>query len=145
MGTAHYLLSGRVMTAIILAALVLMVCAAAYLIFANAPAAEPLHFADEAEAVRALELRRLTVLLTMLLLAALLIMLFVLGAYLLIRVGRLVARTRSAVGGKPTEYVDVWSQYRLTEEQIAAATGEPHRPRYDNPTDEDDPEPPPSV
>lgn len=65
---------------------------------------------------------QLTVLLTILLISALLILLFVVGSYLLIRVGRLLAK--STVGGKPTPYVDAWSSYRLTDEQIAAATAE---------------------
>lgn len=71
--------------------------------------------------------------------SALLILLFVLGAYLVIRVGHLVARER--IGGKPTEYVDAWGSYRLTDEQISAATAE-GEPDEDNDSP-DAPRPPP--
>jgi hypothetical protein len=79
--------------------------------------------ASEGDATELLsEARWLATLLTLLLISALLILLFVLGAYLIIRIGQFVARER--VGGTPTAYVDAWQKYRLTDEQIAAATSE---------------------
>ncbi|GEM_PF-1097769 len=68
------------------------------------------------------DVRRLAALLTILLVSALLALLFVIGTYVLLRVGRWVARSR--LGGSPTPYVDAWSRYRLTEDQISAATAE---------------------
>lgn len=49
-----------------------------------------------------------------------------LGSFLMIRAGRafLVQGARS----QPTPYVDVWSRYRVTPEQIRAATQEPATP-----------------
>ena len=66
-------------------------------------------------------LAHLTLLLTILLISVLLILLFVIGCYLVIRVGRYV---RSPISGQPTTYVDAWQNYRLTDEQIEAATAE---------------------
>jgi hypothetical protein len=66
--------------------------------------------------------QRLIILIIVVLVSGLLILLFLLGAYLLLRVGRAV---RTPVGGRPTQYVDAWRQYRLTDEEIAAATREP--------------------
>jgi hypothetical protein len=88
------------------------------------------------------ENRRALTFLIMVSISALLILMFVLGAYLVIRVGHFLARER--VGGKPTPYVDAWGSYRLTDEQIAAATaeGKPGGP----PAEDEPPEasPPPS-
>jgi len=113
---------GRTATLIVLAVLVLTVSASVYLSMAKyeldrAPPAETIDY--DAELAR---LKHETLVLTILLISALLILLFVVGAYLLIRVGRMVAR--NPVGGKPTPYVDVWQSYRLTDEEIAAATRE---------------------
>ncbi len=60
----------------------------------------------------------------------LLILLFVLGGYLFLRLGRAVSQ--EPLGDKPTEYIDAWSRYRLSDEQIRAATQE------DQPPDEPD-------
>jgi len=85
--------------------------------------------------------QQLIILLTILLVSALLILLFVVGSYLLIRIGRLVAH--NPLGGKPTPYVDAWSGYRLTDEQIAAATAEqePHDDQGEGPSDSGSPPP----
>jgi hypothetical protein len=64
----------------------------------------------------------MSVLLIITLGSILLIRLFVVGAYLLIRTGRSLSQRR--LGGRPTEYVDAWSQYRLSEEQIQSALPE---------------------
>jgi len=110
---------------LVLAALILIVCAAVYLFVAR-PAQLPAPtdgISTAEEAARLLhEARRAALLLTILLISALLILLYVLGAYLVIRIGQMVARHQ--VGGKPTHYVDAWAQYRLTNEQISAATSE---------------------
>ena len=76
-------------------------------------------------------LNRLTILLAILLISALLLLLFVVGSYLVIRIGHII---RTPVGGKPTPYVDAWQSYRVTEEEIAAATAEdtPERPPGDD-------------
>ncbi len=117
---------GRAAILGVLIALVLIVCAGVYLFMARfgvtgagAALGDP-----ELESRR---LARLTILLTILLVSALLILLFVVGAYLVIRAGRII---RSPLAGKPTEYVDAWKHYRLTDEQIAAATAE-HPPAPD--------------
>ena len=64
----------------------------------------------------------MTKLLLIVLGSILLIVIFVVGAYLFIRIGQAVAHDK--VGGEPTKYVNVWGQYRLTDEQIDAATEE---------------------
>ena len=62
--------------------------------------------------------RRLTLMLSIVLASGL----FLVGTYFLLRAGR---AARTPVGGTPTRYVDAWAQYRLTDEEIAAATAEP--------------------
>ncbi len=117
--------AGRTATMLVLAALILIVCAAVYLFVAR-PARLPaptdgVSTTEEAARLVA-EARRAALLLTILLISALLILLYVLGAYLVIRIGQMVARHQ--IGGRPTHYVDAWAQYRLTDEQISAATSE---------------------
>ena len=63
--------------------------------------------------------------------ALLLLTLFLVGVYLLTRIGR--SLKRPSVGGKSTEYTDAWSNYRLSEEEIDQAT-------YEEPDDRDDSE-----
>ncbi len=117
---------GHAATLLVLLMLVLMTCAAVYVVVARIgqgpPALGPLRDDPGDEAAIMLRTQQLTVLLTILLISALLILLFVLGAYLLLRVGRIIARER--LGGRPTTYVDAWGSYRLTPEQIARATAE---------------------
>jgi hypothetical protein len=114
---------GRAAMLGVLIALVLTVSAGVYMFMAryatDALPEDPLAADPQAELQ---QVKRLILLLTILLISCLLILLFVVGSYLLIRVGRFV---RQPVAGKPTEYVDAWQQYRLTDEQIAAATAEP--------------------
>ncbi len=113
---------GRAAMIGVLIALVLVICVAVAIFLSNLHRKEtwPLVRGEtDPEVAKAVQLY---VLLTILLIAALLILLFVVGSYLLIRVGRLLAR--HSVSGKPTPYVDAWSGYRLTDEQIAAATTE---------------------
>jgi len=117
--------TGRTVTLLVLGVLVLTVCATLYVFFTRHSAPPIMGGAihsDEEVARLAAETRQLTTVLTILLASALLILLFVLGAYLVISVGRFVAR--HPVGGRPTAYVDAWRQYRLTERQISDATAE---------------------
>jgi hypothetical protein len=133
---------GRAAILLVLGALVLTVCAGVYIIMSRALRPLPVGLSDNPELLQQAEARRLVALLAILLIAALLILLFVLGAYLLIRAGRVVARER--VGGRPTEYVDVWGSYRITDEQIRDATGRRRRgPDDANDVDDADDELPP--
>ena len=116
----------------VLVALVLTVCAGAYLYVARYGIGSPPAAGEIADpASEAERLKRISGLLIILLIAALLILLFVIGCYLVIRVGGFV---RTPLGGKPTKYVNAWQNYRLTDEQIAAATTE-----YPADDDADDP------
>ncbi len=135
---------GRTATLVVLAVLVLTVCATVYKVLSQRnggllPAGESGTTAPADPG----EIQRVVTLLTILLVSALLILLFVVGAYLLIRAGRLVARDR--VGGTPTPYVDAWQNYRLTDEQIDAATGGGRSDdrRGEPPADPDEPPPDP--
>lgn len=59
----------------------------------------------------------------MLLLTALVLMVFIVGSYFMLQIGRrLRQRDREQAG--PTPYVDAWSSYRITDEQIAEYTRE---------------------
>lgn len=50
------------------------------------------------------------------------LVIFILGIFIVKRMG---ARLRSLrVGGEPTTYVDSWSQYRVSDDEIKAATAE---------------------
>ncbi len=120
----------RVVIAVVLVVLVLALAGIGYLLVSqwmlltsarSAPGA-----ADGARPAvldtRQPEVRRLMYRMAVLLAALLLILIFVVGSYLLIRIGRAI--TRKPVGGQPTEYVDAWSRYRLSDEEIARATNE---------------------
>ena len=127
---------------LVLGILALTTCAAVYVLYAQHngfPSAPEGSTDPQAIERAAAESRRLVTLLTILLISALSIILFVVGAYLVIRAGQFVARER--VGGKATAYVDAWQNYRLTDEQISAATEEkkPERNSDDRPGDPDAP------
>ncbi|TWT42178.1 hypothetical protein RAS1_33080 [Phycisphaerae bacterium RAS1] len=81
-------------------------------------------------AMQRLQAKRLSIMLLLMFGAMLLILVFVIGSYLLIRAGKVVTERR--VGGEPTEYVDAWAKYRVTDEQIADATG-PDEPPEEHP------------
>lgn len=149
MSSSHHTSYGRTATLLVLGVLILTVCAGVYILLARG-GEPPLGGVMDEDAMRMAASQRLVTLLTILLISALLILLFILGAYLLINVGRFVARDR--VGGKPTAYVDVWRNYRLTDEEISAATQEDRPdtdaggspPAPDTPPSDSDPnEPPP--
>lgn len=136
--------TGRVATVLIVAALLLTVCVSVYLFLVrNLPSGLPT--GPGGELTRQALRRKLTLLLAVVLGAVLLILAFVLGAYLVIRIGRAVSQ--KPVGGQPTEYVDAWSRYRLSEAEIDAATREeesggspPAGPDEDSAEDEPPPE-----
>ena len=106
---------------VIACGLLLVVCVAAYLLVTNRLEASVARLAAgevSREAVTAEASRLLAILLG----AALLIVLFAVGAYVFIGLGRAVSRP--AADKKPTEYFDAWSHYRVSDEQIRAATEE---------------------
>lgn len=116
---------------VMLIALLVTVCVSMYLFLVRrfSPAAGEM----TPERFRA----EVTLLMTILLGAALLIIVFVIGAYLFIRIGQFVSEKPRPE--QPTKYVDAWSQYRLTEEEIQAATDE--EPPAAPGADEDEPPP----
>lgn len=60
--------------------------------------------------------RRLAALARMLLWSLLIVLVFVVGALVMMRVGRALVRPGPP---RPTRYVDAWSRHRLTPEQLA--------------------------
>ncbi len=65
--------------------------------------------------------RRLAALARMLLWSLLIVLVFVVGALVMMRVGRALIHPASP---RPTRYVDAWSRHRLTPEQLAQYTDE---------------------
>jgi len=140
--------AGRIVTVFVVIALLATVCGALYIFLERRlrPAAARL---AAGQLSRESVLAELSLLLLVLLASVLVILVFVIGAYLLIRVGQAVMQKPAAK--QPTPYVDAWSQYRLTEEQTEAATGggpddsetEPDDEQPDNPPN--DPNRPDSV
>jgi hypothetical protein len=133
---------GRLAVILILAVLCCAVLATTYALFVKSaafssaaqvsgPADAPTGpGADQPRGVR----RQLASRISLLLATVLVILAFVIGSYLVIRIGRVV--TQRPVGGHPTRYVDAWSGYRLTDEEIAAATEE--EPADQDENEEDD-------
>jgi hypothetical protein len=64
--------------------------------------------------------------------AFILVMTFVVGSFIMVRAGRYFLDRSPAL--PRTEYVDAWGRYRISEDEIEAATGE-ERPAHD---DDDD-------
>lgn len=64
--------------------------------------------------------QRIGVLVTVLIIIFLLFLGFLLGSFIIVRLGRYLKRERSR---SQTAYVDAWSRYRVTQEQIDTATG----------------------
>jgi hypothetical protein len=129
-------LISRIIVAVMLAALTFAVCLGVYLFLERRvrPAGAYGQPADLAqETLRA----QLTVLLAVLLATSLVILVFAIGAYLLLRAGQTLSQQR--LGARPSTYVDAWSQYRLTDEQISNATQEkPDNPPAGNSAQEPD-------
>jgi len=114
-------LLGRIAVAIMLAALVLAACVGVYLFLERrVPPVAP--YGQTGDLARETLRAQLTVLLAVLLAVSLVILVFAIGAYLLLRAGHAVSQER--LGGRPSTYVDAWSRYRLTDEQISRATQE---------------------
>lgn len=122
---------GRAAVVLVLAGLLLMLSVGVYFFIDRL--VQPSRFgADEQENADTLR-AKLTLLLAVVLSAILLIVVFVVAAYLVLRVGRAVAQPR--VGGKATEYEDIWSRYRLSDAQVEAAMREEER--ESEPSDDD--------
>ena len=116
----------------VLLALLLTISAAVYVYVARYGTGSPPGLLGGGDpAAEEQHVHRLPILLIILLISALLLLLFVIGSYLVIRIGHII---RTPVGGKPTPYVDAWQSYRVTDEEIAAATAEdtPERPSGDD-------------
>lgn len=58
----------------------------------------------------------------MLLHSFLIFLAFLFGSYLMVRIGRVLARVKKSEN--KTEYVDAWSGYRLTQEELDTATSQ---------------------
>jgi len=82
--------------------------------------------APDSESLHPDQHRRLTMLYLVLSTAAAGLLAFLVLSYMLMRILRR-ALPRSET--KPTVYVDAWSNYRVTQEEIDAATSEPPDPR----------------
>lgn len=129
--------SGRIAVLLMTVGLFLVVGGAVY-IFVLQSSGAPATLSNDSE-YQAIAANRVRALVSVLLISALLILIFVIGSYILIRVGQAV--THRTVRNKPTQYVDAWSQARVSPEEIAAATEEP---KPDGTTGAADlPEPPP--
>lgn len=136
---------GRMVVLLALGLLALSVGATAYLLLAQGNGG-PLGVGGVAGVEKSehpqAQNRKAVTLLLIVSISVLLVFLFFLAAYLVIRIGQFVARER--VGGKPTEYVDAWGNYRLTDAQISAATAEGRAEEGDEPPAPNPPPPPES-
>jgi hypothetical protein len=116
------LFPGGIAASIVLLLLLLTVSAGVYFALVR-PSAAFAPFTDGDEGLtRIHQGRRLSAILAVLLMSLLAILAFLVGAYLLIRIGRALVQKR--VGGEPTQYVDIWSRYRISEQQIDDLTRE---------------------
>ncbi|HOO15690.1 MAG: hypothetical protein KBH81_07775 [Phycisphaerae bacterium] len=121
MPQARRSLSGRMAVLLIVYALLLLVCVALYFFITNRLAASVARMAA-GEVGREVVIAELSRLVAIMLGCFLAILAFAIGAYTFIGIGRAISRPTAS--GKPTKYVDAWSQYRISEEQIRAATEE---------------------
>ncbi|MBI5863858.1 MAG: hypothetical protein HZB38_05005 [Planctomycetes bacterium] len=69
-----------------------------------------------------------------------LVMAFVLGSFVMVRIGRYFLDRTPPL--PPTAHVDVWSSYRLTEAEIEAATCDEDDDRTDEESDDESESPP---
>jgi hypothetical protein len=100
---------------------------------AQAEAQTPEQAGTPAAAARQMRSLYTTLTVTLLLLLA-----FVVGTYVMVRVGRAIVRRPRR--REPTRYVDAWTGYRLSEQEIERATGETSTP--DSGSDDDTDEQP---
>lgn len=84
---------------------------------AQAEAQTPEQAGTQAAAARQMRSLYTTLTVTLLLLLA-----FAVGTYVMVRVGRAIVRRPRR--REPTRYVDAWTGYRLSEQEIERATGE---------------------
>lgn len=94
--------------------------------------------APEQPGTQAAAARQMRSLYTTLTVTLLLLLAFVVGTYVMVRVGRAIVRRPRR--REPTRYVDAWTGYRLSEQEIERATGETSTP--DSGSDDDTDEQP---
>jgi hypothetical protein len=80
--------------------------------------------------------RQMRSLYTTLTVTLLLLLAFVVGTYVIVRVGR--AMVRKPRQREATRYVDAWTGYRLSEQEIERATGETNTPGSGSNSDTDE-------
>jgi hypothetical protein len=106
----------RLAAGFVIVGLTLSAIGIAYIIYAGRERELPPISAPEPDP----RIEQLHALLTLLMLSFFLVLVFLLGSYLMVRIGRgLLARKRLR---HRTEYVDGWGSYRLTQDQIDSAT-----------------------
>mgnify|MGYP005860193097 CR=1 FL=1 len=126
-------LSGWILGGALLAALLLLAVLLHQLNLAPPPTTP-----DGGKAELDPESRRTIYVLAVSLVSILLLVVFLISLYLLVRMGQ--ALKRPTVGGHPTRYVDAWSQYRLTDDAVRDATHEePESPGPPRPDTEEGP------
>ena len=112
---------GRMALLLVLVVLAMTVALAAYLMsvtLRNLPIIAPPPEASGPDPTQ-----RLKLVLALVLAAVLAILAFVVGAYLFIRLGRWLME--KPVSDGPTEFVDAWSSYRVSQEEIDAVGSAP--------------------
>lgn len=127
----------RLLIASVMAAMIVAVIIISQLVWMPSPEAElRMPGGDQTPGELTDEARRTVYRIAVSLVTLLLLTLFLVAVYLLTRMGRSLKQT--TVGGKPTEYVDAWSHYRLSEDAIERATQESDDD-FDTPTDDQPP------
>ncbi|MBL8878287.1 MAG: hypothetical protein JNG88_04125 [Phycisphaerales bacterium] len=86
--------------------------------------------------------RQLTSTMKFLLLSTLLLLVFFVGAYLMVRFGRTVKK-RAEKPAAPTPYIDAWSHYRISQDEIDRLTKDDATEREQPNRDSDGPRPAP--
>lgn len=84
--------------------------------------------------------QQLTSTMKFLLLSTMLLLVFFIGAYLILRFGRAVKK-RSAKGAAPTAYIDAWAHYRISQEEIDRLTADESSGDGETPDDVEPPQP----
>ena len=110
--------SGRLATTFVVAGLALAAIGIAYLMYAGRARELP-PLTDPKEDLL-LKKQQLDALFRMLLHSFFLFLAFILGSYLMVRIGRRVLHHKSH--RTHTEYHDAWSNYRLSQDEIETAT-----------------------
>jgi hypothetical protein len=127
----------RLAIAFVVVGLALSAIGIAYIIYAGRERGLPPISAPQPDP----RVQQLEALVRMLTLSFLLFLVFLVGSYLMVRIGRRLLHHAPFRG--PSEYVDVWGNYRLTQDQIDAATREPEEQLPpDAPPRDTEPQPP---